>query len=415
MIGGYASTLLRPTERLLHAHFALHVNSPAMHEPLMTLPALIHSAGFAFGLLLTALLLSNKKGNRAANLWLAAYVMCLTSQWFESVLEETRAILEWPAIAHLTDWLVFLIGPCLWMYVRRLTGHSTPSFLRWLPHTFLGLLCLALLAKNFYFQPVDVKIALMKADYVSLEKELNEGLLIAAAQVMCYWIASLLVLRRFNASLRERYSSIGKRSFGWLRVMLFITLIVWISWVIGLLLLAPWSDIFTAVSVPALYLLAYFGFRQSTVFSAQEESEAVATTTSAASTRYARSGLDRERVPEFLSRLDSLMQTEKPWLESDLTLADLAARAGLSPHNLSQLLNEELGKSFFDYINGLRVEEVKRCLLDPAYDSQTILDIALAAGFSSKTAFNTAFRQHTSMTPSEFRRQARSQPGMQSA
>ena len=88
-------------------------------------------------------------------------------------------------------------------------------------------------------------------------------------------------------------------------------------------------------------------------------------------------------------------------------IADLSARAQLSPHNLSQLLNEEIGKSFFDYINAQRVEEVKRCLLDPAYGSQTILEIALAAGFSSKTAFNSAFREHASMTPSEFRRRGR--------
>src|SRR6185503_18480018 len=93
-----------------------------------------------------------------------------------------------------------------------------------------------------------------------------------------------------------------------------------------------------------------------------------------------------------------------------LTLGELAARAGLSSHNLSQLLNEELGRSFFDYINSHRVEEVKRCLLDAAYDRQTLLDIAMASGFSSKTAFNTAFRQHAGTTPSEFRRKNRSVP-----
>jgi len=74
---------------------------------------------------------------------------------------------------------------------------------------------------------------------------------------------------------------------------------------------------------------------------------------------------------------------------------DLATRAGLSSHNLSQLLNEELRRTFFDYINSHRVEEVKRCLLDPAYERQTLLDIAMASGFSSKTAFNTADKRRT--------------------
>jgi AraC-like DNA-binding protein len=75
------------------------------------------------------------------------------------------------------------------------------------------------------------------------------------------------------------------------------------------------------------------------------------------------------------------------------------------------LLNDELDQSFFDYINSHRVAEVKRCLLDPAYGSQAILGIAKASGFSSKTAFNAAFREHAGVTPSEFRRRSRVQSG----
>ena len=387
-----------------------------MHTLTLTFSSLIHSAGVALGALLVVLLLTNKKGNRPANRWLAAYVSCLALLWFEDVLEETRAILEFPSIAHLTDWLIFLVGPCLWMYVRRLTKQEEPSATWFIPHTILAAACLLFLATNFYFEPAEQKIAAILADYALLEHSLNEGLLIAAIQIMCYWVASLFLLRRFNASLRERYSSLGARSFGWLRTMLSITLVMWLVWVIGLLLLEPWTDVLGAVAVvPGMYLLAFFGLRQPEVFIDEEPPAAAAAATTESTSRYARSGMDRERVPEFLARLENLMRTEKPWLESDLTLAELATRAQLSPHNLSQLLNEEVGKTFFDYVNSQRVDEVKRCLLDPAYDSQTILDIALAAGFSSKTAFNSAFRQHASTTPSEFRRRARTQPGMQSA
>jgi AraC-like DNA-binding protein len=74
------------------------------------------------------------------------------------------------------------------------------------------------------------------------------------------------------------------------------------------------------------------------------------------------------------------MQLEKPWLENDLTLGELAARAGLSAHHLSQLLNEEMNCSFYEFINSCRVSEVKRCLADSAFDDQTILEIALASG-----------------------------------
>jgi AraC-like DNA-binding protein len=75
------------------------------------------------------------------------------------------------------------------------------------------------------------------------------------------------------------------------------------------------------------------------------------------------------------------MESEKPWLENDLTLDELARRVGCSPHHLSQLFNERLRQTFYDYINERRVRDVQRCLADPAYDGQPVLDVALAAGW----------------------------------
>jgi AraC-like DNA-binding protein len=387
------------------------------------LPILVNFACAALGLLMTLLLLVERRGNRhhnpqlAANRWLAAYIACLSLLWIENVLEETRLILRWPHAAHLPDWLIFLVGPCLWMYVRRLTLHETPRIRGFLVHGVLAGLCLWLLATRFYFLPAETKIEVMRADLALPADFINWPLVMAAIQIMGYWIASLIVLRRFNTGLRERYSFLGERSFNWLRSMLLITLGMWLLWVAGLVLRSAWWQWVAAVGVPpGLYLLAFFGLRQRAVPPMDEEAaappldEKAPTAPDFSAPRYARSGLDRERVPELLARLDSVTRLEKPWLEPDLTLGALATRTGLSQHNLSQLLNEELGKTFFDYVNEQRVEEVKRCLLDPAYASQTILEIALASGFSSKTAFNSAFRQYTGVTPSAFRRQQRAIP-----
>jgi AraC-like DNA-binding protein len=294
------------------------------------------------------------------------------------------------------------------MYVRRLTLQQRPSVLSLLLHTAPAAALLGLLTP-FYVLSAAAKVEIIKGELAAPWDFLNWPLLIAAAQVMGYWVASLFALRRFNTALREHYSALNERSFDWLQRMLSITLGMWIVWVIGLLFHAPWSQWFAAVAVPpGVYLLAFFGLRQPALFADEAAGAAPARVPS----RYARSGLDRERVPELRARLESVMRSEKPWLEADLTLADLATRASLSPHNLSQLLNEELDQSFFDYINSHRVAEVKRCLLDPAYGSQAILEIARASGFSSKTAFNAAFRQHAGVTPSEFRR-SRRQSGAQ--
>lgn len=119
--------------------------------------------------------------------------------------------------------------------------------------------------------------------------------------------------------------------------------------------------------------------------------------------RYARSGLSPARRAELARRLDDFMREERAFLEGDLTLQSLAARCGVPAHHCSQVLNQELGSSFFDYVNRLRVEEAQRCLRDPAYDAQTVLDIGLASGFNSKAAFNASFKRLAGCTPSAYR------------
>ena len=377
------------------------------------LAPLIHFSGISLGLLLILLLLTSQRGNRIANRWLAGYVACLVLLSLGDLLEDSRWVLELPHLAHVTDWLIFMVGPFLWMYVRRLTMHETPSARRWLWHCLPAVVCLGLLMP-FYFMRADEKLDIVARELGQAEATPDIALLLAAAQLLFYWVLSIRTLQRFGYDLHARFSSMERRTFGWLKGILAVNLCMWVFWLVGLWLRTWWATWLDVVAVPfGLYLLAFLGMRQPAVFvghsvftplpippSVEPDDEPTAR-----SARYERSGLDRARVPQHLARLEALMQSEKPWLENDLTLTQLADRAGLSAHHLSQLLNEEVGTTFFEFVNGRRVEEVKRCLADPAYDSQSILEIGLAAGFNSKAAFNAAFKQRTGLTPSAFRQQ----------
>ena len=98
------------------------------------------------------------------------------------------------------------------------------------------------------------------------------------------------------------------------------------------------------------------------------------------------------------------MEREKPYLDANLTLQELAGRVSISLNHLSQLLNERLNQTFFDFVNSYRVQEAKRELCNPAKAHLTILAIAYDVGFNSKSSFNSAFKKHTGITPSEFKR-----------
>jgi len=110
-------------------------------------------------------------------------------------------------------------------------------------------------------------------------------------------------------------------------------------------------------------------------------------------------GLD---VKKAIDRLGQIMEQQKPYLQDDLSLPDIANMIGLSVHQLSEILNKEMGTNFKTYINGFRIADAKYILKEKPEAS--ILDVAFACGFRSKSAFNRIFRETTGMTPTEYRR-----------
>jgi AraC-like DNA-binding protein len=125
----------------------------------------------------------------------------------------------------------------------------------------------------------------------------------------------------------------------------------------------------------------------------------------ATKTRYENSTLSQDKASIYLQKLVNSMQQDKLYLHPDLSLQMLAEQLNIPPHYLSQVINEQLGQNFFDFINSHRIEEVKRRLLDSQYQHLTILAIAFDSGFNSKSAFNVAFKNHTGLTPTQYRTQ----------
>src|SRR5690606_35862983 len=111
-----------------------------------------------------------------------------------------------------------------------------------------------------------------------------------------------------------------------------------------------------------------------------------------------------EEDRQVIKTLESLMISEKLYLDPELGLNSLAQRFDVTHNHLSMLLNDHIGKNFHDYVNAFRIEEVKERLLDPMYNNLTISSIGGDCGFNSKSAFNRIFKNSTGKTPSEYRR-----------
>jgi AraC-like DNA-binding protein len=116
-----------------------------------------------------------------------------------------------------------------------------------------------------------------------------------------------------------------------------------------------------------------------------------------------------EETPEDADRVQALlalMQTQRLYRDERLSPAWLARRLGLPEYRLRRLINQHLGhRNFTAFINGFRLADARAALADPARRDESVLAIALDAGFQSIGPFNRAFKAETGLTPSEFRRQ----------
>lgn len=124
----------------------------------------------------------------------------------------------------------------------------------------------------------------------------------------------------------------------------------------------------------------------------------------AASSKYETSPLSAEQKERFRTQIIQHMDAEEPYLDGDLTLRQMADQIDLPARYISQVINEQLGQSFTEWVNEHRVDAAKDLLADEAYQHLTVIAVAHEAGFNSKSTFYSAFKRQAGTTPAAYRR-----------
>lgn len=117
---------------------------------------------------------------------------------------------------------------------------------------------------------------------------------------------------------------------------------------------------------------------------------------------YASSTLNKVDCDAILGKLNKLMTIDRIYMDPELSLPNLAERLELSPHQLSELLNNRMGKGFSRYLRELRIAAARTMLCDQP--SASVLSVGLGVGFTSQSNFYEAFREIEGMTPGQFRK-----------
>ncbi len=119
--------------------------------------------------------------------------------------------------------------------------------------------------------------------------------------------------------------------------------------------------------------------------------------------KYATNVLSRTEAREISRKLDEIMERDKPYLQTNLKVGDLAALAGISSHRLSQFFSQHKGQNFYDYINYYRVQEFKRIAKsDSTRRNLTLTAMSEMAGFSSRATFFRYFKNLEGISPGEW-------------
>lgn len=113
--------------------------------------------------------------------------------------------------------------------------------------------------------------------------------------------------------------------------------------------------------------------------------------------------IEQTKFKEIKLRLEECMSANQPYVDTSLSIYDLAKMIETNYKYLSKTINQEFNQNFVSYINTYRVEESMHLLKTSEYDNYTIEALAEMSGFKSKSAFNTAFKKQVGQTPSEFK------------
>lgn len=138
---------------------------------------------------------------------------------------------------------------------------------------------------------------------------------------------------------------------------------------------------------------------EDTLLNGQPDHPKIATTPEA-NKPYARSGLQQDDLRRYAERLERRMAEGQLWRKQTLNLKTLASEVAMSPIHLSEVLNTQIGMSFYDYVNQCRVRDACELLIQ---SDMSMIEISEMVGFNAKSTFNASFKKVTGQTPSQWR------------
>ncbi|MFT5759009.1 MAG: AraC-like DNA-binding protein [Alteromonadaceae bacterium] len=362
-------------------------------------------------LLMATFLCSLSTGNRLSHKLLAAYLLVVVIDLSEIIFSDFYQ--AYPDLDMLRYNISLFMGPTLYLYVKTAIYDDFTLKVKHLVHTIPYAIACLVMIPNFF--SVDNASKQLWYDNFTDVPELTFIHFMTSIQLGFYLLVIYKYLIRYRKIVVENYSDADRLNKSWLTQLIYLFTL---SYIIGLgRMYFRFSDFYeyerlvltiliTSVLLSICWIL-WQALHKPNLFTgvsstidvideqvASQEKSGVPTI----------SVIETEKYDAIVLRLKDYMQQSKPFLDPSLSVESLAERINLPSSELSLTINRIIGQHFFDFVNLYRINLAAEMLIANEQQPKTVLEILYEVGFNSKSSFNTAFKKHLLMTPSQYRK-----------
>jgi AraC-like DNA-binding protein len=355
---------------------------------------------FLIGMLAIFYLRFNKKGN----FWFGVFLVSLGFALLSKIIWQEGLGTKFPYIIPVSELSRFVVAPSFYLSIWYYTHLSKISTGKKVLH-FMPAIVFILLISVPYFLSLGNTSDLIGERTTRILGGLMR--IILPVQLIIYWILSYQLLKKHRKGVLLFSSQKKERNLIWLQ-----SILIWMLFIIVLFLIMKIKETNFLSSLSTYFYLVFTLFmvynllRQKEVFfndkSENETLENIIYPNIRFQTEKPASRLNEEELLKYKSILNHLLEHDEVFTDSEINLASLAGKVGISMNDMSFMINNSYNMNFYALINNYRIEKVKEMLTKKQYSHLTILGIAYEAGFTSKSTFNNAFKKTTGLTPSEY-------------
>lgn len=371
-------------------------------------------------LLLAASLLSMRSANYLSNVLLSLFLI-VSAVDSDAIFLGQYIYPNYPALGMFLSSLVFLKMPLLYLYLVSVTFSDFKLKWKHLWHGLPFLVNFLIFIPRFYAIDKEGQLEYLLSQTLSYRQiEVQFSYITLHLQIFVYLIISFVLVNKYRKLLLENYSNASLFNYHWLfQLVLIISFETIIASLKNVFMFFGSSEAYfyslLITSLVALSYIVWLVFKTmrhpelfrgidsklqlvTKIIKDEDNPEKLIISDSA----------DSNAQKEIIEKLENHMKVNEPFMDSSLSVYDLAKQINVPSRELSVAINHNLNKHFFDFVNEYRIKKAMEIFKNTNDEKLTVLEVLYEVGFNSKSSFNTAFKKFTGTTPSEFKRKTSS-------